>query len=101
MLALLGAFDNISMVIRHTLLLVRAPDELRGRVSAVNSIFIGASNQLGGFESGMAAFLLSPLIAVVGGGVGTIVVVLLVALVFPDLRRFGRLTDVESDRTAA
>ncbi len=101
MLALLGAFDNISMVIRHTLLLVRTPDELRGRVSAVNSIFIGASNQLGGFESGVAAALFTPVIAVVGGGAGTILIVLMVALVFPDLRRFGRLTDVEAERSAA
>ncbi len=101
MLALLGAFDNISMVIRHTLLLVRTPDELRGRVSAVNNIFIGASNQLGGFESGLAAAVFTPVIAVVGGGVGTIVVVLLIALAFPELRRFGGLTDIESERSAA
>lgn len=101
MLALLGAFDNVSMVIRHTLLLVRTPDELRGRVSAVNNIFIGASNQLGGFESGLAAALFTPVIAVVGGGAGTIVVVLLIALVFPELRRFGGLVDIESERTAA
>jgi MFS family permease len=101
MLALLGAFDNISMVIRHTLLLVRTPDELRGRVSAVNNIFIGASNQLGGFESGLAAAVFTPAIAVVGGGVGTIVVVLLIALAFPQLRRFGGLVDIESERSAA
>jgi MFS family permease len=101
MLALLGAFDNISMVIRHTLLLVRTPDELRGRVSAVNYVFVGASNQLGGFESGMAAAHFTPLIAVVSGGAGTILIVLLIALGFPELRRFGRLTDIESERGAA
>jgi len=101
MLALLGAFDNISMVIRHTLLLVRTPDELRGRVSAVNNVFIGASNQLGGFESGVAAALFTPVIAVVGGGAGTILIVLMIAFGFPELRRFGRLTDVESERSAA
>jgi MFS family permease len=100
MLALLGAFDNISMVIRHTLLLVRTPDELRGRVSAVNNVFIGASNQLGGFESGVAAALFTPVIAVVGGGVGTILIVLMIAFGFPELRRFGRLTDIESERSA-
>jgi MFS family permease len=101
MLALLGAFDNISMVIRHTLLLVRTPDELRGRVSAVNYVFVGASNQLGGFESGVVAALFTPVIAVVGGGAGTILIVLLIALGFPELRRFGRLTDIESERGAA
>ncbi len=101
MLALLGAFDNISMVIRHTLLLVRTPDELRGRVSAVNNVFIGASNQLGGFESGVAAALFTPVIAVVGGGAGTILIVLMIALGFPELRRFGRLTDIEAERGAA
>jgi MFS family permease len=101
MLGLLGAFDNISMVIRHTLLLVRTPDELRGRVSAVNNVFIGASNQLGGFESGVAAALFTPVIAVVGGGAGTILIVLMIALGFPELRRFGRLTDIESERGTA
>jgi MFS family permease len=90
-LAVLGALDNISVVIRSTLLLVRTPDAMRGRISAVNSIFIGASNQLGGFESGVAAAFFTPVLAVVGGGLGTILVVLTVALLFPELRRLGRL----------
>ncbi len=91
MLGLLGAFDNVSVVIRHTLLLVLTPDELRGRISAVNSVFIGASNELGGFESGVAAALLGPITAVAAGGIGTILVVLVVALVWPEMRRLGRL----------
>lgn len=95
MLALLGGLDNISVVIRSTLLLVYTPDELRGRISAVNSVFIGASNELGGFESGLAATLLGPVLAVATGGIGTILVVIVVALVWPEMRRLGRLDLVE------
>jgi hypothetical protein len=91
MLGLLGALDNISVVIRSTLLLTQTPDSMRGRVSAVNSVFIGASNQLGGFESGLAAALFGPIIAVVGGGIGTILVVAAVGLIWPEMRRLGRL----------
>ncbi|HEX9438835.1 MAG TPA: MFS transporter, partial [Roseiflexaceae bacterium] len=91
MLGLLGALDNISVVIRSTLLLTQTPDTMRGRVSAVNSVFIGASNQLGGFESGLAAALFGPIIAVVGGGIGTILVVAAVGLIWPEMRRLGRL----------
>jgi MFS family permease len=91
MLALGGALDMISVNVRHTLVMLRTPDVMRGRVSAVNSIFIGASNELGGFESGLAAVLLGPVGAVVFGGVGTILVVLAVARAFPDLRRLMRL----------
>ncbi len=92
-LALLGAFDGVSVVIRTTLLLVRTPDEMRGRVSAFHSVFIGASNELGGFESGVAAALLGPTIAVVGGGIGTILVVVLAALIWPEVRHLGHLSD--------
>lgn len=92
MLALLGALDNISVVIRHTLVLTQTPDVMRGRVSAVNSIFIGASNELGGFQSGVAAALLGPVGAVVTGGIGTLIVVALVAQYAPQLRRFGVLS---------
>lgn len=95
MLALSGAFDNISVVIRHTLVQVRTPDELRGRVSAVNSVFLGTSNELGSFESGLAAALFGPTLAVVGGGIGTIIVVLVIALLLPELRRLGPLHSVE------
>jgi MFS family permease len=86
MLALLGALDNISVVIRSTLVLTRTPDEMRGRTSAVNSIFISASNELGGFESGLTAALFGPVISVVGGGILTIVVVLAVARIWPEMR---------------
>ncbi len=91
MLVLLGGFDNISVVIRSTLLLTRTPDALRGRVASVNSLFIGTSNELGGFESGLVAQLFGPIVAVVGGGIGTILVVLCVALIWPEMRRLGRL----------
>jgi MFS family permease len=87
----LGACDNISVVIRSTLVLVRTPDEMRGRVSSVSSLFIGTSNQMGGFESGLAAQLFGPVMAVAGGGVGTIIVVLLIATMWPDIRRMGKL----------
>jgi MFS family permease len=92
MLALIGAMDNISVVIRGTLLLTQTPDEMRGRISAVNSIFIGVSNELGGFESGVAASLLGPVIAVVAGGIGTIIVVLIVARVWPEMERLKTLS---------
>jgi predicted MFS family arabinose efflux permease len=93
MLFLLGALDNISVVIRSTLVLVRTPDEMRGRVGAVNALFIGTSNQLGGFESGLAAQLFGPMIAVVAGGVGTILVVAAVAWIWPEMRRLRALTE--------
>jgi MFS family permease len=86
MLFLLGAMDNVSVVIRGTLMLTRVPDEMRGRVSAVNSIFISMSNELGAFESGFVASLVGPLLTVVGGGIGTILVVLIVARVWPEMR---------------
>ncbi len=91
MLFVLGGLDNISVVIRGTLLMTRTPDHMRGRVAAVNTIFIAASNKLGGFESGLAAQLFGPVIAVAGGGLGTILVVLCVALIWPEIRRLGPL----------
>src|SRR5690242_10183139 len=94
MLLLLGAFDNISVVIRSTLLLVRTPDEMRGRVGAVSSLFIGTSNQLGGFESGLVAQLFGPVLSVVIGGIGTILVVALIAWHWPEMRRLGTLREV-------
>jgi MFS family permease len=92
MLTLLGAMDNISVVIRGTLLLTQTPDEMRGRISAVNSIFIGVSNELGSFESGLAASLFGPIVAVVAGGIGTILVVLIVARVWPEMGRLKTLS---------
>lgn len=86
-----GALDNISVVVRHVLVQVRTPDALRGRVSAVNSVFIESSNELGGFESGLVASWFSPVISVVAGGIGTIVVVATIALAWPEIRRLRRL----------
>lgn len=86
-LAVLGASDMISVVIRATLIQLDTPDELRGRVSAVNAVFIGTSNQLGDFESGVAAALFGAVGAVVIGGVGTLVVVALWLKLFPELYR--------------
>ncbi len=93
MLAALGALDNVSVVIRSTLVLTRTPDELRGRVNAVHFVFVGISNELGAFESGVAAALLGTVGAVVGGGIGTLLVVLLVAVAWPEVRRLGRLEE--------
>jgi MFS family permease len=87
-----GAADMVSVVVRQTLVQLDTPDEMRGRVSAVNSIFIGASNQLGEFESGATAALFGPVGAVVAGGVGTLVVVGLWMRWFPELRRRTSLT---------
>jgi MFS family permease len=81
-----GAVDMVSVVVRQTLVQLDTPDEMRGRVSAVNAIFIGASNQLGEFESGATAALFGPIGAVVAGGVGTLVVVGLWMRWFPELR---------------
>jgi MFS family permease len=91
MLALSGALDSISVVIRHTLVQIRTPDHLRGRVAAINSVFISASNELGGFESGLTAALFGPVLSVVGGGVGTILVVVATAMIWPEIRKLGAL----------
>ena len=84
-LVVTGAADNISVVIRMTLLQMETPDEMRGRVAAVNSVFIGASNQLGEFESGAVAAWWGPVVSVVSGGVGTVVVALAWVRLFPAL----------------
>ncbi|MGB8214393.1 MAG: MFS transporter [Anaerolineales bacterium] len=95
MLFLLGGLDNISVVIRAALSLLRVPDEMRGRVAAINGLFINTSNQLGGFESGLTAQLFGPILSVVGGGVGTILAVLIVALIWPELRHLRALREVQ------
>jgi len=95
MLLLTGAFDNISVVVRHTLVQVLTPDQMRGRVSAVNNVFIGASNELGGFESGLTGKWFGAVTSVMAGGIGTIVVVILIALSFPQILRFGSLVDAK------
>jgi MFS family permease len=102
MLIFMGGLDNISVVIRHTLLLTFTPDNMRGRVQAVSSVFIGTSNELGGFESGVAAALLGPVGAVVFGGLGTLGVVGLVAARAPQLRRLREIRkDAEAEKEAA
>jgi MFS family permease len=90
-LAVLGACDAVSVVIRFSLVQIATPDEMRGRVSAVNSMFIGASNSLGEFESGLTAAWFGTVPAVLIGGIGTILVALLWRRLFPDLFRIERL----------
>ncbi|MDE3068541.1 MAG: MFS transporter [Verrucomicrobiota bacterium] len=101
MLAVCGGVDNISVIVRQTLVQILTPDEKRGRVSSVNSLFIGTSNQLGEAESGTVAYLFGPvmghanatgsIISVVSGGIGTVLVVLAVAWIWPEIRRYGKL----------
>jgi MFS family permease len=93
-LAVTGGADMVSIVIRQSLVQLETPDAMRGRVSAVNSIFIGASNQLGEFESGATAALLGPVGSVVMGGLGTLLVVALWMRWFPDLAQRDRLTNL-------
>jgi MFS family permease len=90
-LLVIGASDMCSVVVRSTLVQLRTPDPMRGRVSAVNLIFVGASNELGEFESGVTAAWFGPTLAVVLGGVGTCLVVLVWAILFRELRRVDRL----------
>ncbi|MEX2317905.1 MAG: MFS transporter [Pirellulales bacterium] len=90
-----GAADSISVVIRSTLVQLLAPDSMRGRVAAVNTIFIGTSNEIGEFESGMAAELLGPVLAVAGGGVMTLVTVFAVAGIWPQIAKLGSLEDLQ------
>jgi hypothetical protein len=89
-----GAADMISVVIRQTLVQLETPDAMRGRVSAVNSLFIGASNQLGEFESGATAAWLGPVGSVVLGGVGTLVVAGLWLRLFPALAQRDALLQI-------
>jgi len=99
MLFLMGMLDMISVVVRQTLVQLLTPDAMRGRVSSINSLFIGISNELGEAESGTVAAVFSdpndrtigPTISVVSGGIGTILVVGTAALLWPELRRYGRL----------
>ena len=92
-LVLLGASDMVSVFVRLTLVQHDTPDEMRGRVSAVNSVFIGASNELGEFESGALAALIGPVGSVVIGGIGTLIVAAAWIRLFPDLYARDRLTD--------
>jgi MFS family permease len=96
-LAVSGAVDNVSVVIRHVLVQMKTPDELRGRTTAVNSVFIECSNEVGAFESGLVAAWFGPVVSVVAGGFGTLGVVAIVAFAFPALRRMKRLTETKED----
>jgi MFS family permease len=93
MLLILGGLDSVSMVIRDTLVLTRTPHEMRGRVAAIEGLFVNSSNQLGGFESGVTAQFVGPVLSVIGGGIGTIMVVLIIATTWPELRRLTTLRD--------
>ena len=96
-LAVLGAADVVSVVVRSSLVQLETPDEMRGRVSAVNSLFIGTSNQLGEFESGVTASWFGIVPATIFGGVGSIVVALIWMGVFPGLRKLERLSNAAAD----
>jgi hypothetical protein len=89
---LLGASDMISVIIRSILVQLATPDEMRGRVNAVDMIFIGVSNELGQFESGLTAHWFGTVPAVVLGGVGTLVVIGIWAWAFPELRNADQIT---------
>ena len=95
-LLLLGASDMVSVIIRATLTQLATPDEMRGRVTAVDMIFIGTSNEFGQFESGVTAQWFGTVPAVVLGGIGTLVVIGLWAWLFPELRHAGELTDIKA-----
>lgn len=96
-LGLTGAFDNVSMVIRGSLVPLLTPDAMRGRVAAVERVFISSSNELGAVESGVTARLWGAVPAVIVGGVGTLVVVALVALLSPQLRNLGSIEEIQPE----
>lgn len=96
-LAAMGASDMVSVVIRMTLIQLGTPNEMRGRVSAVNSLFIGTSNQLGDFRSGVTAEWLGAVPSVLIGGIGTLLVVAACIALFPQLARIDRMEDIRKD----
>ena len=93
-LFLYGVTDGVSMIIRQTILQLKTPDEVRGRVASVNSIFVGSSNELGAFESGLAAKIIGTIPAVVFGGVMTILTVTFTSIKFPDFRKLDLTEDM-------
>ena len=97
-LAVSGGADMVSVVVRQTLVQIETPNDMRGRVSAINSVFIGASNQLGEFESGATAALLGPVGSVVAGGIGTLLVAVIWFRKFPALANRDRMTDSSAIR---
>jgi len=94
-LFLTGAADMVSVIIRAMLIQLATPDEMRGRVNAVDMLFIGVSNELGEFESGLTAQWFGAVPAVIVGGVGTLVVIAVWAWIFPELREADELTVAE------
>ena len=96
MLFISGAADGISMIIRQTILQLKTPDDMRGRVSSVNSMFVGSSNELGAFESGLAAKLIGPVAAVVFGGTMTLITVFAIGVKNPVLRDLDLREDMEA-----
>lgn len=97
MLFISGAADGISMIIRQTILQLKTPDDMRGRVSSVNSMFVGSSNELGAFESGLAAKLIGPVAAVVFGGTMTLITVITIGIKNPVLRELDLTADMEAN----
>jgi MFS family permease len=97
-LVLVGATDMVSVIVRGTVVQLSTPDSMRGRVSSVNMLFIGASNELGQFESGVLAQWLGATASVLLGGIGAILIVALWALLFPELRRIDRMTETGDGR---
>ncbi len=87
----IGACDNVSVIVRQTLVQMLTPDSMRGRVSAVKSVFSSTSDGIGALESGLTAAMLGPRIAVVAGGIGTLLVSLAVSAWWPEMREFGSL----------
>ena len=101
MLFICGFVDNVSVIVRHTLVQLLTPDAMRGRVSSVNNLFIGTSNELGWCESGLVSQLGGPVFSVVSGGAATILVVLAVAWIWPEIPRFGRLVQPEEPKPSS
>jgi hypothetical protein len=99
-LIFVGATDMVSVVIRGILIQLATPNEMRGRVTAVDMIFIGTSNELGGFESGVTAQLFGTVAAVVIGGIGSLAVTAICAALFPQLRDADQLPSAETERKA-
>jgi MFS family permease len=96
MLFISGAADGISMIIRQTILQLKTPDDMRGRVSSVNSMFVGSSNELGAFESGLAAKIMGPVAGVVFGGCMTLLTVFIIGAKNTVLRDLDLTKDIEA-----
>jgi MFS family permease len=94
LLMFMGAFDNISVIVRHTLVNVLSPNAMRGRINAVNNIFIGSSNELGGYRAGSMAAWLGPIPSVLLGGIAAVIATGAVAFSFPQVRALGSLKDI-------